>query len=123
MKNLIKKILLQETFKRDWIDSEYEDEYPKYKDMIISAIKLDIIASGQSENKIMLFDSDKKVVIDYYGKSKTLYFDYGWAEDIEKLIPWQIYVRHFKYALADFFNDIFPDVLIKDVRGAHIYYD
>jgi len=121
MKNLIKKILLQETFKRDWIDSEYADEYPKYKGMIINAIKMDLIASGQSENKIMLFDSDKKVVIDYYKKSKTLYFDYGWAEDIEKLIPWQIYVRHFKYALADFFNDIFPDVLIKDVRGAHIY--
>jgi hypothetical protein len=121
MKNLIKKILLQETFKRDWSDSEYADEYPKYKGMIINAIKMDLIASGQSENKIMLFDSDKKVVIDYYKKSKTLYFDYGWAEDIEKLIPWQIYVRHFKYALADFFNDIFPDVLIKDVRGAHIY--
>jgi|LakMenE01Jun11ns_1017448.scaffolds.fasta_scaffold9910954_4 hypothetical protein len=121
MKNIIRKILLQETFKRDWIDSEYADEYPKYKGMIINAIKMDLIASGQSENKIMLFDSDKKVVIDYYKKSKTLYFDYGWAEDIEKLISWQIYVRHFKYALADFFNDIFPDVLIKDVRGAHIY--
>jgi len=120
MKNIIRKILKEE-FGRDWIDSEYADEYPKYKGMFITAIKMDLIASGQSENKIMLFDSDKKVVIDYYKKSKTLYFDYGWAEDIEKLIPWQIYVRHFKYALADFFNDIFPDVLIKDVRGAHIY--
>jgi hypothetical protein len=120
MKNIIRKILKEE-FGRDWIDSEYADEYPKYKGMIINAIKMDLIASGQSENKIMLFDSDKKVVIDYYKKSKTLYFDYGWAEDIEKLISWQIYVRHFKYALADFFNDIFPDVLIKDVRGAHIY--
>jgi hypothetical protein len=120
MKNIIRKILKEE-FGRDWIDSEYADEYPKYKGMIINAIKMDLIASGQSENKIMLFDSDKKVVIDYYKKSKTLYFDYGWAEDIEKLIPWQIYVRHFKYELADFFNDIFPDVLIKDVRGAHIY--
>jgi len=120
MKNIIRKILKEE-FGRDWIDSEYADEYPKYKGMIINAIKMDLIASGQSENKIMLFDSDKKVVIDYYKKSKTLYFDYGWAEDIEKLIPWQIYVRHFKYTLADYFNDIFPDVLIKDVRGAHIY--
>ena len=120
MKNIIRKILKEE-FGRDWIDSEYADEYPKYKGMIINAIKMDLIASGQSENKIMLFDSDKKVVIDYYKKSKTLYFDYGWAEDIEKLISWQIYVRHFKYALAEFFNDIFPDVLIKYVRGAHIY--
>jgi 5S rRNA maturation endonuclease (ribonuclease M5) len=59
MKNIIRKILKEE-FGRDWIDSEYADEYPKYKGMIINAIKMDLIASGQSENKIMLFDSDKK---------------------------------------------------------------
>jgi len=35
-------------------------------------------------------------------------------------MPWHIYVRHFKYALADYFISIFPDVLIKDVTGAHI---
>ena len=122
MKNIIRKILKEE-FGRDWIDSEYADEYPKYKGMIINAIKMDLIASCQSENKIMLFDSDKKVVIDYYKKSKTLYFDYGWSEGIENLIPWNIFTRHFRYALFDYFKSIFPDVNIKDVRGAHIYYE
>jgi len=120
MKNIIRKILKEE-FGRDWIDSEYADEYPKYKGMFITAIKMEITASGQTEDSILLGDSDGKILVSYRKPSRTLYFDYGWAEDIEKLIPWQIYVRHFKYALADFFNDIFPDVLIKDVRGAHIY--
>jgi hypothetical protein len=71
----------------------------------------------------MLLDSDKKVVIDYYKKSKTLYFDYGWSEGIENLIPWNMFTRHFRYALFDYFKSIFPDVNIKDVRGAHIYYE
>jgi hypothetical protein len=127
MKKLIRKILkeviLENEFSRSWIDAEYSDEYPKYKDMITTAIKLDLIGSGESENTIMLFDSDKKVVIDYYKKSKTLYFDYGWSEGIENLIPWNIFTRHFRYALFDYFKSIFPDVNIKDVRGAHIYYE
>jgi hypothetical protein len=120
MKRLIKKILLQETFGRDRWDAEYSDEYPKYKDMLITAIKMDITASGKSETSIMLGNSNGDVLIDFRIGSKTLYYDYNWSEDIEKLIPWHIYVRHFKYALADCFSDTFPDVIIKDVTGAHI---
>jgi len=120
MKRLIKKILLQETFGRDRFDSEYSDEYPKYKDMLIDAIKMDITASGKTETSIKLGSSNGDILIDFRLRSKTLYYDYDWAEDIEKLIPWHIYVRHFKYALAEYFNTIFPDVIIKDVTGAHI---
>ena len=120
MKSLIRKILLQETFGRDRWDAEYSDEYPMYKNMLTAAIKLDITASGKSETSIIIGDSDGNILIDYRNNSKTLYYDYNWAEDIEKLVPWHIYTRHFKYALADYFNTIFPDVIIKNVTGAHI---
>jgi hypothetical protein len=120
MKELIRNILLKETFGRDRWDAEYSDEYPKYKNMITTAIKMEITASGKSETSIMLGNSKGDILIDYRITSKTIYYDYNWSEDIEKLIPWHIYARHFKYALSDYFLNIFPDVTIKTVTGAHI---
>jgi hypothetical protein len=111
---------IQETFRRDRFDSEYADEYPKYKDMLITAIKMEITASGKSETSIMLGNSNGDVSIYFKIGGKTLYYDYNWADDIEKLIPWHIYTRHFKYALADYFSGIFPDVIIKNVTGSNI---
>jgi hypothetical protein len=112
--------LLQETFGRDRSDAEYSDEYPKYKDMLINLIKTEITASGQTEETISLGNSDGKVFVRYRNRTRSLYYDYNWAEDIEKFIPWGVYIRHFKYALFDFFKSIFPDVVIKEVRGAHV---
>ena len=112
--------LLQETFGRDRYDSEYSDEYPKYKGMLINLIKMEISASGVTENRIVLGDSKGNILIDYRKGSRSLYYDYNWAEGIEKLVPWHIYTRHFIYALADYFNTLFPDVIIKEVKGAHI---
>lgn len=119
MKSLIRKIL-KEDLQRDRFDVEYENEYPKYKDMFITAIKMEISAYGKNEDSILLGDSDGKILVNYRKKSRSLYYDYNWAEDIEKLVPWHIYNRHFKYALADYFNSLFPDVTIKEVKGAHI---
>ena len=78
--------LLQETFGRDRWDAEYSDEYPKYKDMLITAIKMEITASGQTEETISLGNSDGKVFVRYRNRTRSLYYDYNWAEDIEKLI-------------------------------------
>jgi hypothetical protein len=111
---------LQETFGRDRYDSEYSDEYPKYKYMLINLIKTEISASGVTEDRIVLGDSEGNILIDYRKGSRSLYYDYNWAEDIEKFIPWGVYIRHFKYALFDFFKSIFPDAEIKEVRGAHV---
>ena len=111
---------LKESFGRDRFDSEYADEYPKYKDMLITAIKMEITASGETEDSISLGNSNGKVSVRYRKPSRTLYYDYNWGEDIEKLIPWHIYTRHFKYALDEYFKSLFPDVVIKNVTGAHI---
>jgi hypothetical protein len=119
MENLIKRII-KETLRRDRFDVEYEGEYPKYKDMFITAIRMEISASGQTEDSILLGDSDGKILLNYRKKSRTLYYDYNWSEDIEKLVPWHIYSRHFKYALSDYFNSLFPEITLKDVTGAHI---
>jgi hypothetical protein len=92
---------IEETLRRDRFDADYEDEYPKYKNMLLG-------------------DSDGNILVNYRKGSRSLYYDYNWAEGIEKLVPWHIYTRHFIYALADYFNTLFPDVTIKEVKGAHI---
>ncbi len=111
---------IERTFGRDMFDAEYAEEYPKYKDMFITAIKMEISASGETEERILLGDSDGNILVNYRKGSRSLYYDYDWAEGIEKLVPWHIYIRHFKYALAEYFNELFPNVSIKDVNGAHI---
>jgi hypothetical protein len=88
--------------------------------MLITAIKIEITASGETEDSILLGNSNGKVFVRYRKPSRTLYYDYNWGEDIEKLIPSHIYTRHFKYALDEYFKSLFPDVVIKNVTGAHI---
>jgi hypothetical protein len=119
MENLIRRII-KETLQRDRFDSDYADEYPKYKNVLITAIKMEITASGQTEESISLGNSYGEVFVSYRKFSRTLYYDYNWGENIEKLMPWHIYTRHFKYALDEYFKSLFPDVVIKNVTGSHI---
>ena len=111
---------IERTFGRDSFDAPYAEEYPKYKEMFFTAIKMEITASGETEDRIMLGDSDGNILVNYRKGGRTLYYDYNWVEGIEKLIPWHLHTRHFKYALAEYFNSLFPNVSIKDVTGAHI---
>lgn len=111
---------IERTFGRDKFDAEYAEEYPKYKNMFITAIKMEITASGETAERILLGDSDGKIITDYRKGSRSLYYDYNWSEDIEKLVPYHIYSRHFKYALYDYFKSLFPEIRISDVKGAHI---
>ena len=111
---------IERTFGRDRFDAPYAEEYPKYKEMFFTAIRMEITSSGETEDRIMLGDSDGNILVNYRKGSRTLYYDYNWVDGIEKLIPWHLYTRHFKYAIAEYFNDLFPNVSIKDVTGANI---
>ncbi len=111
---------IERTFSRDRFDAPYAEEYPKYKDMFFTAIRMEITSSGETEERILLGDSDGNILVNYRKGSRSIYYDYNWAEGIEKLVPWHIYTRHFKYALAEYFKSLFPNVSIKDVTGAHI---
>ena len=77
---------IERTFGRDMFDAPYAEEYPKYKDMFFTAIKMEITASGETEDRIMLGDTDGKILVNYRKGSRTLYYDYNWVDGIEKLI-------------------------------------
>jgi len=113
---------LNEGVSRDWMDSEYADEYDTYKDLFMGIIKDEIKSYGQDDNKIILGDSNRNILIDYRKKTKELWYDYSFDDFISTYIPWHIYNRHFKYALSDFFENNFPEFEVKSVKGANIHY-
>ena len=113
---------LNEGVSRDWMDSEYADEYGTYKDLFMGIIKDEIKSYGQDDNKILLGDSNRNILIDYRKKTKELWYDYSFGDFISTYIPWHIYNRHFKYALSDFFEKNFPEFEVKSVKGANIHY-
>jgi hypothetical protein len=113
-------ILLNETYKRDRWESEYSEEYQKYKKMFIKIISKDVKSWGKAHNSIYLLDKDGNALFSYREKSKTLYYDYSLDRDMEDLIPHHIISRHLKNAVYDYFKGLFPDVEIKEVNGANI---
>jgi len=113
-------ILLNETYKRDRWESEYSEEYPKYKKMFTKTISKDVKQWGKAHNSIYLLDKDGNALFSYREKSKTLYYDYSLDRDMEDLIPHHIISRHLKNAVYDYFKVLFPELEIKEVKGANI---
>ena len=112
--------LLSETYKRDRWDSEYADEYPKYKKLLIGMLKQDVKSWGKAHGSIYLMNDKGEPLFAHRSGSKTLYYDYSLDKELEDSIPHHILSRHLKNAVYDYFSGLFPDLEIKDVSGAHI---
>ena len=106
MKQLIRKIL-KETISRDWMDSEYADEYDTYKDLFMGIIKDEIKSYGQDDNKILLGDSNRNILIDYRKKTKELWYDYSFSDFISTYIPWHILIDTLNTHYLIFLKTIF----------------
>lgn len=113
--------LINEEYKRDRWSEEYNDEYPKYKKLLIKILKQDVTSYGKVPNdSIYLMDKDGNGLFVYRIPSKTLYYDYSVDREMEDIIPHHIMSRHLKNAVYDYFKGLFPDVEIKEVSGANI---
>ena len=112
--------LLSEEYRRDRWDAEYEDEYPKYKNILMRMIHQNVKAWGKRPESIYLMDEGGNPLFAYREPSKTLYYDYSIDDEMEDIIPYHIIARHFKNAVYDYFKELFPDVEIKEVSGANI---
>ena len=112
--------LLNEKYKRDRWDAEYEDEYPKYKKLFIKMLKQDVTSWSELPGSIYLMNKDGNGLFVYRRPSKTLYYDYSVDREMEEMIPYHIISRHLKNAVYDYFKGLFPDVEIKEVNGANI---
>jgi hypothetical protein len=112
--------LLNETYRRDRFDAEYEDEYPKFKNMFLKTISKDVKSWGEYSLSIYLMNKSGGPLFVYRRPSKTLYYDYSIDREMEEVIPSHIVSRHLKNAVYDYFKGLFPDVEIKEVNGANI---
>jgi len=112
--------LLNEVYRRDRLDAEYADEYPKYKKLFIKMLKSNVDSSYEGHQSIQLKNDDNKILFFYAKGSKAIYYDYSIVNEIEELIPHHIISRHIKNAVYDYFKGLFPDVEIKEVSGANI---
>ena len=112
--------LINETYKRDRWDSEYSDEYPKYKNLFIKMLKQDVTSWGEAHGSIYLMNDKKEPLFVYRKGSRTLYYDYSVDREMEDTIPSHIVSRHLKNAAYDYFKGLFPDEEIKEVSGANI---
>lgn len=114
--------LINETYKRDRFDAEYEDEYPQYKKLFLNTISKDVKgwSEGEWPGSIYLMNENGEPLFVYRRPSRTLYYDYSIDREMEDFIPSHIVSRHLKNAVYDYFIKLFPDVEIKEVSGANI---
>jgi hypothetical protein len=114
--------LINETYKRDRFDAEYEDEYPQYKKLFLNTISKDVKgwSDGEWPGSIYLMNEKGEPLFVYRRPSRTLYYDYSIDREMEDFIPSHIVSRHLKNAVYDYFIKLFPDVEIKEVNGANI---
>ena len=111
---------INETYKRDRFDAEYEDEYPKYKKLFLKTISNDVNSWGEAHHSIYLMNENGDPLFVYRKESKSLYYDYSIDREMENYIPFHIISRHLKNAVYDYFKGLFPELEIKDVSGSHI---
>ena len=112
--------LINETYKRDRFDAEYEDEYPQYKKLFLKTISKDVKGWGEWPGSIYLMNEKGEPLFVYRRPSRTLYYDYSIDREMEDFIPSHIVSRHLKNAVYDYFKELFSDVEIKEVSGANI---
>ena len=108
---------------RNWRDFEYEEQYQKIKDKLITIIGNKIESYSDDENYITLYDKrgDKLIVFSKYKNEDDtdtgeIFYDSGLSDKIEKILPHPLWLVHGKYIISDVFNYYFPDKEVKHVR-------
>lgn len=110
---------------RHWMDKEYETQYNRLKNQLVSFIVSMIDSYDDRFGEIVLFDSSDNIIMvfkpyDDNNLNGSLYYDRKFVESIEGMFPHPIWSRHGKYAMADAFNKIYPNYIIKSSQSSHI---
>ena len=109
---------------RDYLDREYEEEYPKWKKTIIKILESEIDSMAEINNgKIIVLLNGKnldKNLMKYDKINERLWYDYSLKENFESYIPYGYLSRHFKYAVQDFFKKHFPDYGVRELTAASL---
>jgi hypothetical protein len=107
---------------RDSFDQEYEEEYPKWRKIILKFLSMEITSYNENDNTIRFFNGGEhdKILMRYDKENEHLWWNYTLQNSIVNFLPYGYVGRHFKYVLQDFFKKHFPQYGIKGITGANI---
>ena len=125
--NRIKQIMTEDKVSyvsRDYLDQEYEDEYPKWQKSIIKILEseIDSYTEINNGNIIVLFNNKNnfEVLMKYNKLNERLVYDFSIQEALEGYIPYDYISRHFKYVVQDFFKKHFPQYGVREIMVGSI---
>ena len=109
---------------RHWMDFEYEDQYNKFKDIIVPYIVDDIDSYSEDSDRIALYDSAGNTMMLFSifedGKTGDLYYNHKYDGFFEEMLPHPIWLTNGKYFISDAFESMLPDYKVFDVRSGRI---
>ena len=103
---------------RDWRDKEYQEQYSRISNKLISSISEMFESYYEDDKVIHLYGNNDKRLMTYYKNNNELFFNRDIIDYITELIPPFIWVRHGKYLMSDMFEEMFPDYSVRDVIAA-----
>ena len=103
-------------------DQEYEEEYPKWRKIMIKFLDMMINSYDENDNTIILFnDKDPgKTLMRYDKKNEQIWWDYSLQDMLVEFVSYGYVSRHFKYAVQDYFKKHFPEYGVRQITGANI---
>jgi hypothetical protein len=110
---------------RHWIDFEYEEQYNRLKNKLVSFVVSMIDSYETRFGEIVLFDSSDNIVMVFKPHSEnnrngSLYYDRSFVDSIEGMFAHPIWLRHGKYVMADAFNHLYPEYIVRSSQSANI---
>ena len=110
---------------RNWMDFEYEQQYDRLKDKLVSFIVSMIDSYDDRFGEIVLFDSSDNIVMVFKphgedNRNGSLYYDRSFVDSIEGMFAHPIWSRHGKYAMADAFSQLYPEYIVRSSQSANI---
>ena len=105
---------------RTWRDSEYKEQYERIKNKLISHFVNKVESYDDSDNRITLFDSNKKIILFFYIKSGELFYTHELDKLYNQLLPHPLWMIHGKYIMSEMFEHFFPDYTVLSAKSAWI---
>ena len=111
---------INEMVERTWRDKEYEHEYPKLSVKLIPIVSDMVQSYDDSDNRITLFDSNKKIILFFYIKSGELFYNHELDKLYNQLLPHPLWMIHGKYIMSEVFEQFFPNYTVLSAKSAWI---
>ena len=102
---------------RDWRSRDYEEKYNKLKHKFVPYFVNLVDTYNESDFRIGLFDSERKLLMMYIKQSGELYYRRQLDDTYGDAFPHPIWLVHGKFILSDVFNEYFPDYEVKSVKS------